>query len=1352
MPFGPDRSPEVRAAFGAAAAAFDDPIAKLPRNAALRYRKFEVLTKLLQVDRDPEADLQYQERQRAALDAAQSLVSPGDGPIYVSYKGRWADYLAAVNDAGGAEAVYKQLLARPTTALAAGRAPNTQRTVEDVQTRLQYARLLSRDPARWADALAILDAVPTAVPTGLPSGLQQQVARLLAVGRLTRASILMDQLEATANPAVREEKRKGAQAEIDAVRGNARFAGEPEVLKVQGRLQLVSGQFRDAIQTLSAAADRLAGNGGEPDYELLSWQAAALSSGGQPVQAIKLLEQVVRNPPGANLLQPHLMLCQLCLQQQNYDEGRRQVAWLTERYPDDVRTIHEQIDLALHDGDARAVADLYGRLPERNAAEQVDKAAWAVRTRNPTDAERLNELVYAAHPGDPLTAIRLAELYGTDNKRGRANEVLQQAMDQNPQSRGRLQIEKDKINGATEAALRREAADQIDAFADPMARAVARAKLAGSENQLAAQTTELEKAHAIEPDNRQVLRDLFLCYVSGHAYDKADALLPRLVELDVDQAHGLLFKFRLAMARGDVAGAVTIGQQLTRDLPLFANSWSSLGEAMQASGRLEIACQDYAAALDRQGNAPEVVTRLVDCQIRLGRLDDARRTLADARRKFPDAAVYRKQLVQVEVAYGDPESVLPVVDEGVKTQPDVADNWQLAVQAYAAAAQRRTASGDAAVAAGYVDHARQALTDALRKWPDNAGFAAELGDLESREGTDAGIAAAAATFRALAATPKWQDQALPDVLLGRMYLQAKRPELAEAPLRHAVELNPQAVDARTALADSLFGRHLSDAALEVLRPARDQPAVRAKYVDLLLALGRGPEAEADLLADLKAHPDDPIPANLLAHVYAAQGKFDAAEDVATQTLKANPGNVGALYVRGAAEAGRVPPDLDAALRDLTAYRSASPNSVQGRMSLARVMLIRRDVEAAVRELEAAVELAPEAKEPRLLLAKAYLATVPVRSLDAERVIGQALALTALAHDPEVQRVAAAVYLRAGSEDKAVNSIRDAMAHTADQRSLLDEYLNILLATKHYVTLLDESARFTSDPKAGWTLFDYRGRARAASGDVSGAATEFATALDRAGTAPDLSPSLAVASHVTAALGLDRAVEMIQPRSENSTGWKVVLATCFDQGGDKGKALAAVEAALPSIATLPPVDQLYLNRTAGQIYMVATPPQPDRAVAMFQEVLKESPNDLDALNDLACMLAEQVHPPQLAEALKYTQQANEVLRKTGQVNLFLSDTYGWVLILNGRLDEGIDVLHQIVGQALFPDVHYHLAMGYLRKGSGPDARRELDAALDLYRTADGAHQVLDPTLPGKIAAAQKLASDLAAGKPQAQASQ
>ncbi len=199
-------------------------------------------------------------------------------------------------------------------------------------------------------------------------------------------------------------------------------------------------------------------------------------------------------------------------------------------------------------------------------------------------------------------------------------------------------------------------------------------------------------------------------------------------------------------------------------------------------------------------------------------------------------------------------------------------------------------------------------------------------------------------------------------------------------------------------------------------------------------------------------------------------------------------------------------------------------------------------------------------------------------------------------------------------------------------------------------------------------------------------------------------------------------------------------------------MALVPGILDAAGTFAPADRVLVDRLAATLYMSVDPPDPARALPLFQDVIKQVPDDADALNNVACILSEQVTPPRPADALTYSTRAFEVERRAGQANPYVYDTQGWVLILNGRLDEGISLLHEVVDRADFPDVHYHLAEGYLRKRLPADARRELAAATTVYDAALAAHRAADRTLPRKVAAAtaeaDRLAREPPADKPEA----
>ena len=679
---------EVRALFGEAAIVFDDPISRQPNNAELYYKKYDVLTTLLRVDSSPDAVPTYVRAQREALEKAQSVIKPTE-PNYTSYRVAWADYLART-DPARAETVYKDLIDHPapTGPLPPGSpagGTDVQKLRNDILVRAQYARMLERDSTRRSYALEQLKPIPTIVPQDVPAPQQPELAYRLALVRLLRTQLLTDLLELTANPTEQVRLTNEATAEMEAAASNPSLKDEYEVLKARGRLQLVAGKYRDAIVTLSLASERLAGSRHAVDYQLLSWQATAYARGGQTGEAIKLLEQAVQTPAGANNRQPHTMLAQLYLDEQEYDKGRQQVAWLTERYPDDVFVVQLQLQALGPNADPAAVAPLYAKLPEQTGSDLGQKLSWAQRTKNRPEVVRLLGVIYARNPHDPTVAMRLAQWLMIDGKTPEADKVLGGFAAANPDQADSIDVARDELHGVAPDLILGKAEKAIAKIPDPMTRAMALFRLRQSRGNLDGQVAALEQARAIQPDNAEVLNNLFLSYLNQRAFDKARAMLPVLADHDADNAHGNMFRFRLAMAEGDKEQALNLGRQLTHDFPQFAASWEFLGEAQQASGQLDAARQQFRTALDHQANNPQAMQRLVDCSIRLGQLDDARKYLADARKRFPDDPNYKDQQVRVEIAYGDPESVFPIVDATVRDHPDVAQAYERAVQTYGAA-------------------------------------------------------------------------------------------------------------------------------------------------------------------------------------------------------------------------------------------------------------------------------------------------------------------------------------------------------------------------------------------------------------------------------------------------------------------------------------------------------------------------------------------------------------------------------------------------------------------------------------------------------------------------------------------
>ncbi len=117
-------------------------------------------------------------------------------------------------------------------------------------------------------------------------------------------------------------------------------------------------------------------------------------------------------------------------------------------------------------------------------------------------------------------------------------------------------------------------------------------------------------------------------------------------------------------------------------------------------------------------------------------------------------------------------------------------------------------------------------------------------------------------------------------------------------------------------------------------------------------------------------------------------------------------------------------------------------------------------------------------------------------------------------------------------------------------------------------------------------------------------------------------------------------------------------------------------------------------------------QPEDAASLYREVLRLRPNDVLAMNNLACLLAEQTAGRE--EALQHITRAIEL----SGPQAMLYDSKGTILVYGGRAQEAITFLE---AAAAVPDAdprfHFHLAAAYHQTENLDKARVEFEKARD-----------------------------------------
>jgi tetratricopeptide (TPR) repeat protein len=140
---------------------------------------------------------------------------------------------------------------------------------------------------------------------------------------------------------------------------------------------------------------------------------------------------------------------------------------------------------------------------------------------------------------------------------------------------------------------------------------------------------------------------------------------------------------------------------------------------------------------------------------------------------------------------------------------------------------------------------------------------------------------------------------------------------------------------------------------------------------------------------------------------------------------------------------------------------------------------------------------------------------------------------------------------------------------------------------------------------------------------------------------------------------------------------------------------------------------------------------NKAIDAYKKILIIAPDNVMAANNLAALLVVGENPDgkNLKQALTLVEKL-----KDSKHSAFL-DTYGWVNFLNGNNDQAQKALESAVNtKNSIPEMHYHLAMVYLKKGNDIKAKRHLQKAIDAKQGYDGldkAKQALEQLQPTAV---------------------
>lgn len=1300
-----DQSPARRtAARDEALAIMNDAVARRPDDAAMHWRLGQVQSLAIGLDTTKEAREARTAQVYESMEKARELARP-DHPDFEDIMVAAAQTSLARGDSDDAVTTLQALVdARPW----------------DAGVRLRQARLLAMDARKIDEVIARLEE-----PVQPREGIDWD--NLLTDYDLERQVLLVElkirRLYGIADMAQR--KQEAAKVEQERLALARRVGDLPAINIFKGELHLAQRELAPAVEAFEQARTAMRGQGANAD--LMTKLASAYYDLGQIGSAKELWADILRMHPSH--VPSRLRLAEALLRENDTEGAERQLKVLEEQGTPPQQLAGLRAAVATRKKDAAGSDEAFGEIPEETREQMLRKAALAVQLGDRGEAIRLLESARRVE-SSPELLEDLTKLYIIEQQQDKARETLQEAIAASPE-RASLQILLAAINQAKPEeveALQREAIARTE---DPFRRELQLFELSRQHNRLDEALKHLENAEQLQPNDPAVKERMLAVALQQQNWDKAEAYVNELSAGNHDQANGAVYRFQLAMARRQWDQAAEHALEASAKLTHFARGSLVLAQARQAQGRLEEAVTHYRRALDKQSNNVEALRGLLACHNDMNNIAAAEAVIREARRVLPNDAYFVEAELDHKQRHGNPADVIAARQAAVERNPEdpraLAKLGQVYQQAAAYALDRRQ---DERRHREYLQAALKTYRSAAEKWPDELSFFGAIADVQLAGGD---VAGAEKTLRDAGDREGWRDRAEPHLMLAQLMAQSGRRSDAEGQFRDAVIKSGGDLRVRLQLVDFLAQTGRLDLALDELNHAdATNPRVQRKRVDLLLWGGAIEEAEKVLKEAIASNPDSPDLQSMLASLYLATNRVPEALQAVNEVLGAHPDNLTGLLTRGRIRLSQG--SVDEAIADLTRVTSAQSNNVDAQVALADAYRRKNNMDAAVQAMETALKTQPLNKQLRMQTLTLLTGSQPARWNEAERLLRETRQMPQYEKDPDWPLMEAQMWRRRGQGARALASIEEALKLAPDNPMLLDNYLQILLANRDYGRVLRETERLVSGEKPAWWAHHARARARKGLGEKSEALAEFERALATDDAVQNPGVTAQLIRSLGQEIGAEEAIRQMGDRVTTDPGWKLLAIQLYQSADDYTAAITLLEEMEAAKADLNEAQKRQYLQLAGVVYSSAKPlSDPRKAYDAYLELLEMNRDDIQALNNVACLLVDTMRPADPVTAVGFSQRAMDLMVQQGRLEPLIQDTHGWVLThLPDRMAQGISLLQQVVASnPPFPEAYFHLGNAYLRDNQPQRALQPLTQAQQMLVTAEQNNQPVDLDLKMKV---------------------
>lgn len=1081
-----------------------------------------------------------------------------------------------------------------------------------------------------------------------------------------------------------------------------------------GRISLIEGDYHTANRWLDEA-NRLFNRRHAPTLQLLGDIAVAMENSGKAAQCYGLVLQIKKDT------QTHLKLIRVYLNLRNLDEAGPLIEQYIKQYPDDIRGYTNQAQALAIAGRPEAAVELLESLELQNEPSIMPTLAGYMRQAGQTDqAIQMLRDRLAEEPNDQAVLPALLGLLEGKDARLAEIDRLQQADPGLDPERADTLRQLLRLSDSTNPEDQEELV-RLNTGGDPVRTALSLYQLFINRGESEQAEEALAQAVALDPDHPGVLELQFQRAMQTGDRELAYRTIDRLMALppkDRPRFAGDRVMLRTMAEAAYQLQQGSIDDDTRRDLisryrkglandPNMLEGWIQLSQLLALSGDWSQARDAALKAYELQPNNARAVIVYSQMLANNGDLATALRVLEEAMRANGSARI-RQEYLAIAQRGGFNKILLEERERVRDLQPEDYNNRRALAELYLASErldQAREEIESVIAAEGPNINSTWILARILfvQEQPGAARrvveqYVASLGDTVSADDHMllarvlllVGEIETALSAYASAAAADESDNNLAARVFAALLIQAGQPLEAAKIYRELADKYPDEQELKIALSQSLL-----------IAGAYEQAATELAGVD---------ESPQTMLIrfELATRQDEPERAReLLSSAYQKYPENDRVALVWARTL---------LNEGEAKQAGPV-------VRSLV-QRAGSSNDVQ--MLLVRLELLQENRESAQTRLQSLVQNAPNYFPARELLFNLLqqdsLAMAPINPAKSREIAEQALDTIVPLADANPDNLQA--NLLAGQAARFANKPGDAIPYY-ERAYQIDGGANQLAALARALVEAEFYARAIELLRApenasalnqSIDLTSLWARALAGAGQTEQAVNLYASLL-RDNTDTEVRVRLSML--ILASFDLDRGIAVIDNALEDQrfAQLDLLITQSLIQAGLWSKALARADRYVTSPAKNPDVQVQIL----GQIALACQQTEEfERAKRLYEEVLEDDPDNLNALNNLAYMLSEDL-PGFEADALNYAQRAVDALeqdRTTSDLNRALVlDTLGWAQYRAGEYDKAIATLERSISIRKVHANSVHLARVHMGLGNTNRALRLLGDAEIAARRAD-----------------------------------